>query len=257
MTKEIIILALGQTRNQCPYDAEVWSVNMGYQQIATDHGRIDKIFMVHKQVYSPDGNPYFDWEHFRQLHEAGCEIINLHKVKGVPFKRYPLKEIVHKLNLGYFSNTISYMIAYALYKNTNKIDGKLSLKQPLKLRFYGVDMWEKGEYAQEKGGVEAWLCFALGLGVEVTISAGSSLLLPINGTPYGLDALPDDYYDIFKILKLKNKLTTPPSVEDIQKAVAQRSNQRLPFAKFRGEFCDGLHREALPPMPDPMPEFVK
>ena len=229
---------------------------MGYQQIATDHGRIDKIFMVHTQVYSEEGNPYFDWEHFRALHNEGCELFNIHKIKGVPFKMYPLERIIRKLNLNYFSNTISYMIAYALYKNTKKVDGKLILKQPLKLRLYGVDMWEKGEYAEEKGGVECWLGFAIGLGVDVTMSAGSSLFLPINGVSYGFSRPPDDYFDIFKLLKKKRKLDVPPTAEEINKVVSQRQSTRLPLSKFRGEFSEGTHRETSP-MPDPMPEVVK
>jgi len=253
--KEIIILALGPSRNQCPYDAEVWSLNMGYQQIATDHGRIDKIFMVHTQVYSAEGNPYFDWEHFRQLREAGCELFNIHRVKGVPFRKYPLERIVRKLNLNYFSNTISYMIAYALYKYTKVVDGKLVLKQPLKLRLYGVDMWEGSEYKEEKGGIECWIGYALGLGVDVTISAGSSLLLPINGYSYGLTSPPNDYFDIFKLLKReKGEVIKPLTAEEINKAVLNRQKVRLQFAKYRGEFAEGTHRESLIPMPNDMPE---
>lgn len=246
--KEIIILALGTSRLQCPYDAEVWSVNMGYQQIAHDHGRLDKIFMVHCQTYSKEGNPYFNWQHFREMKEAGCDIINLHRVKGVPFRRYPFESVVEKLGLNYFSNTISYMIAYALYKYTKKDNGKLTLKQPLKLRLYGVDMWEGGEYAQEKGGVECWLGYALGLGVEVVISLGSSLFLPFNGRPYGLEIPKGNGFDILGLMKGKT-----PTIEEQQKiikeGVAKRKKQRVPLEKYRGEFSKGLHREIMAPLP--------
>jgi len=248
--KEIIILALGTSRLQCPYDCEVWSVNMGYQQIATEHGRIDKIFMVHSQVYSPEGNAYFNWEHFRMLHKEGCDLINLHRVKGVPFRRYPLERVIRKLGLNYFSNSISYMIAYALYKYTkrDKKTGRLVLNQPLKLILYGVDMWEGGEYAQEKGGVECWIGYALGLGVEVIISAGSSLLIPIGGMPYGIELPKGDYFDPFGLTKGK-ELSPEQQQEKIRKMVAQQKKRRLPWAKFRGESGEGLHRELEKPLP--------
>jgi len=253
---EIIILALGTSRLQCPYDAEVWSVNMGYQQIAHDHGRIDKIFMVHGQVCSKEGNPYFNWQHFREMKEAGCDIINLHKVKDVPFRRYPFEGVVEKLGLNYFSNTISYMIAYALYKYTKKENGKLVLKQPLKLRLYGVDMWEGGEYAQEKGGVECWLGYALGLGVEVSISLGSSLFLPFKNIPYGLEVPKGHTFDILGLLNGKT-----PDLEEQREIIAaqleKRKNSRIPLEKYRGEFSKGLHRELAEPLPpEAMPKSL-
>lgn len=241
--KEIIILALGTSRLQCPYDAEVWSCNMGYQQIATDHGRIDKIFMVHSQVYSKGGNPYFNWEHFKHLSNEGCELLNIHKVKGVPFKKYPLDRIIHKLNFSYFSDTIGYMIAYALYKYTKRDKtGKLILKQPLKLRLYGVDMWESSEYTEEKGGIEAWLGYALGLGVEIVISNGSSLFLTVKHMPYGMESPELKYYDPFGLMD--GKQLTPKQQETKIKAMqAKMKNPKISWIKYRGEFCEGLHRD--------------
>lgn len=257
-TKEIIILALGTTRLQCPYDVETWSVNMGYQQIATDHGRIDKIIMVHGQTYSKEGNPYFNWDHFRELHGAGCDLINLHRIKGVPFRRYPLERVIKKLKLNYFSNTISYMIAYALYKYTkkDKETGRLVLKQPLKLRLYGVDMWEQGEYAQEKGGVECWLGYALGLGVEIMISSGSSLLIPVGGMPYGIQLPKGDYYNPLGLGKGK-PLSPEEQKKKIEKLKLKNKRMRLPWARLRGEWSEGLHRESNPTNWDgKMPEVL-
>jgi len=220
---------------------------MGYQQIATDHGRIDKIFMVHSQVLSKDGREYFDWNHFRQLHEAGCDLINLHKVKGVPFRRYPLGLIIKKLGLNYFSNTISYMIAYALYKYTikDKVTGKLSLTQPLKLRLYGIDMWESGEYGEEKGGVECWLGYALGLGAEVEISSGSSLFLPVGGMPYGIELPKGDYFDPLGLFSGK-ELTIEQQQAKIARLKAKHKKRILPWVQYRGEWSEGLHRDPNP-----------
>ncbi len=241
--KDIIILALGTSRLQCPYDAEVWSCNMGYQQIATDHGRIDKIFMVHGQVYSKEGHPYFNWEHFKHLQEEGRELINLHTIKGVPFKKYPLGRIIKKLNLSYFSDTIGYMLAYALYKYTKRDkDGRLVLTRPLKLRLYGVDMWESSEYTEEKGGIEAWLGYALGLGVEVVISNGSSLFLTVKHIPYGMKVPNQKYYDPFGLLEGK-QLTPEEQKAKIKSLQAKMKKPKISWIKYRGEFCEGLHRD--------------
>lgn len=243
---------MGTTRDQCPYDTEVWSVNMGYQQIATIHGRIDKIFMVHGQVYTKEGKPYFDWEHFRLLAENGCELFNIHYVKGVPFKKYPLRRIIEKFDFSYFSDTICYMIAYALYKNTkrDKETGKLTLTCPLKLRLYGCDMWELGEYADEKGGIEAWLSFALGVGAEVVISKGSSLFLTATGIPYGIDFPKKHYYDPFNLLKGMNP-TKEEQAKIIPQLIAKMKKRKPNMGNFKGEMSEGLHREDIPETSNP------
>ena len=123
---------------ECPFDAEVWSVNNGWIQVAKLNGHINKIFLAHKQVYK-DGKAVFDWDSLNQLADLGVEIFNTHRVKRLKSKLYPLKRIAEKFNCDYFSNTICYMLAYALDKGYRKI------------RLYGIDMRETGEYALEKG----------------------------------------------------------------------------------------------------------
>jgi len=252
--REIAILAMGPSRGQCPYDSEVYSLNMGYQQIAHVHGKVSKIFMVHKQVISPTGTVYFDWSEFHQLHNAGCELWNIHDVPcercgiPVPFNKYPLDYIIDKFNLGYFSDTVCYMVAFALNECTkgNSKDGTLKLKYPLRLRFYGVDLLDPEEYGQEKGGVECWIGYALGLGVDVKISSGSTLLLTHNGAPYGIDAPDFKKMDPYTVLTDGERMTEEEFQENKDKifaALEKEAKERPEMdTKYQGEDAPGLHR---------------
>ena len=201
--KTIDILAMGPGRGQCPFDSETWGVNTGWKQVEQLRGKIHKLFIVHTQVISDEGNPYFIWE---KLNEKSFEIINIHRIKGLDATLFPLKRIIKKFDCDYFSDTICYMIAYALdkYVYIDKKDalfpnGKLKLREPLRIRLYGIDMQDFSEYQLEKGGIEHWLGIALGLGVEYYISFGSTLLTTDTGKPYGIkafrkkDIIPDEW----------------------------------------------------------------
>lgn len=185
--RDLIILAMGPSRGLCPFDAETWGINQGYIQVGEMRGRLDKMFIAHSQVYSPDGNPYFNWEQINSLVDAGIEVINTHKVKGLKSKLFPFNRIVRKFDVNFFSDGICYMLVYALDQATyyDKREQKLKLRYPLKLRLYGVDMLDKDEYGTEKGGIEFWLGYAKGLGVKVEIAIGSTLLTTVTGQPYG------------------------------------------------------------------------
>lgn len=180
--KEVILLAMGPSRIQCLFDAETWALNTGYRQVADMKGRIDKLFLAHCQVYDKDHKPYFDWN---EINNLKVEVINTHRVRKLKSKQYPFKAVIRKFETDYFSDTIAYMLAYALHKYTYRRKDKVFLKEPLKLRLYGADMLEHGEYQLEKGGIEFWLGLARGLGAKVEISKGSHLLRTYNGVRYG------------------------------------------------------------------------
>lgn len=83
---------------------------------------------------------------------------NRHK-NMIELNNYPLDEIRKKFNCNYFTNTISYMLAYALYKGFDEIE------------IYGVDMNDKDEYINQRSSVMYWIGFARGKGVKVKISS--------------------------------------------------------------------------------------
>ena len=148
----------------CPYDAEVWAVNDGY----LTSKRIDKLFLTDV------------WSEFSvdDLNDAkakfGCEIIaSCPSLDGLAVTLYPIEEILQKFKTRFFTNTICYMIAYALHKGYKRI------------RLYGVDMMTHTAYIHEKGGVEFWMGVALGMGVEVLNTKGSATGKPVDGKLYG------------------------------------------------------------------------
>ena len=78
---------------------------------------------------------------------------------------YPLQKIIDKYNSRYFSCSISYMIAYAMYKGAKE------------LNIYGVDMSIGSEYQFERPGVLYWIGRAEGAGIKVntTLNNGNFL----------------------------------------------------------------------------------
>lgn len=76
---------------------------------------------------------------------------------------FPLKEIVAKYGTPYFTNTICYMIAQAIYEGVTH------------MQLWGVYQGGYQEYLRERKGVEYWLGLAAGFGIKVEIR-GVSLL---------------------------------------------------------------------------------
>jgi len=96
---------------------------------------------------------------------------------GIPFyttHNYPLKKMIRFFKTDYFSNTVGYMIALALYEGYEKID------------LYGINHARGREYIREKCGVDFWCGVAMGRGVEVTVHGKRSKLLKThNNRIYG------------------------------------------------------------------------
>ena len=159
----VTILALGTTASQCPYNGEVWTLNNGYRKAE----RFDKLFLCHK----PPGT-HLDWNEIRAL---DTEIISLHDIPRLKMTLYPLKKIVRKFHTSYFSDTLAYMIAYALYMEYDEI------------KLYGADMAPAEDYIWERPGLEYWIGRAIGMGVKVWTPPGSSICRTMTGRPYGTD----------------------------------------------------------------------
>ncbi len=89
-------------------------------------------------------------------------------------KKYPLDKMVEHFGVCYFTNTIDYMIAFALYNGATE------------LNFYGVNMTVLLEYKEQKPSVEYWLGRAMGMGVKCNLQHDvTSLLKSKDGLLYG------------------------------------------------------------------------
>lgn len=210
--KLIIILGTGCSGKYCDFnldenrqpilDSEIYGVNGTYTypkvmpKKLRKYFRQDKLFMTDSLFSHEQGTLNFDIEAFNKFAvKYNCELISLHKMKLgkhiMNAKRYPYKKISEYFGTEYFTDTICYMIAYALWDNTfltkSKTTGILrpELKQPLVLRLFGIDMATTREFQQSKGGVEFWLGIAKGLGCEITVAPGGTIMRPPCMVPYG------------------------------------------------------------------------
>lgn len=186
-TSEVILYGLGPSRLECPFDCETWGVNHAFQ--APETKRLDKLFLFHKPkeiilpIMHTDMNaafafiPYWDWGLLKRVSHEGLDVISLYKIEGVKSRKYPLERITRKFKTDYFLNSLCYVIAYAIDKGYGKI------------RFYGVDMATTSERRMEKGGMEFWIGYAMGLGIEIEITRNSNLLKTRTGYPFGMEHL--------------------------------------------------------------------
>jgi len=256
--KTIILLGTGFSCRFCDFqkDAEIYGVNGAYRIIdmmpekLKKHFRIDKLFMT-DYMWSPEGRMCFDVDDMNeQIAKYGGTMFSMHELRlgkhRLNARRYPYHQIVkHFSGLGYekggegadyFTDTITYMIAYALYKNTYLAQNeqgvvRLELSRPLKFRLFGVDMCTTVEYQVSKGGVEWWLGIARGLGCDIEVSYGSAILANPRGMPYGwrkkMDLSQVDPYNVLgkrKPPQKKKSLNLATGSEKIQ-AIMARSAQ--------------------------------
>jgi hypothetical protein len=158
--KDLIILAKGSTKNQCPFDgAEVWGVNDVGSSPEFKDKHLDRVFTFDPRTpeFLKEARgiaPIWSWRDYADV-------------------QYPLKEVIDKLKVRYFTNTLSYMLALAIYEGWERI------------RMYGVDAPYGGIYFMEKAGLEYWIGRAQQAGIEITTAEGSDLLRTHDGLLYG------------------------------------------------------------------------
>jgi len=166
--------------------------------------------------------------------------------------KYPLDEIIKTFNTRYFTNTISYMIAYIAY-----------LRIP-NCSLYGIDVSFGAPYAQENRGVEYWIGRAEERGTVFDIPDASHIKRTVSGAMYGerdhsnalmylherinlINLLPREgnYSDA---LKAQNAWWVLFPKEDEAKAngiqVQRGANGELSFTCTKGEYLSDVH---MPP----------
>jgi hypothetical protein len=111
------------------------------------------------------------------MHEAAT-LRDQAEQAGLPyvcFDNYPLDAIVKKFGSDYFTSSIDYMIALALYEGAKDI------------HIWGVDMAIPNEYDHQKPGCEYWIGYARGKGAKVAVHGKYTRLLRTKtGKRYGV-----------------------------------------------------------------------
>ncbi|NMD04081.1 MAG: hypothetical protein GYA71_12470, partial [Bacteroidales bacterium] len=103
----------------------------------------------------------------------------------------------------YFTNSISYMIAYAIYKGYEKIE------------LYGVDMSARDEYINQRGSVMYWIGFARAKGIEVNLASGIDKPCFLYGYEPGIN--------------MRNKLKQLRDFAETGKKTAENEDQKNQF----------------------------
>ena len=155
-------------------DGEVWGVNDAFLRT-----KCDKCFHMHNlDVFGKTEKTASSTRIIveRMKKEKDMEFFTIEEYKPIPnAKIYPLDDIINYFKSNYFSSTIDYMLAYAIYKGATKI------------RLIGVNMSVMNEeYYSQKPSAEYWIGLAEGRGIEVELNyTNSSLMKTKDGLLYG------------------------------------------------------------------------
>lgn len=156
-------------------DAEIWGVNELYKIATGERGeRFDRWFEIH----NPDSPSKKMEEHHEFMKVCHIPIYMQKKDERFPMSvKYPLDEITDLFTkkgyngAKYFTNSISYMIALAIYEGFKEI------------HVYGVDMAQQSEYSHQRPSCEYFLALAEGMGIKVHLPENSDLIK--TGALYG------------------------------------------------------------------------
>ena len=100
----------------------------------------------------------------------------IEKIGDIEFttnENFPMDDIPEEQR--YFTNSVCYMIAMAILEGYERVE------------LYGVNQMGLFEYMEQRRGVEFWVGYALGRGIEVVINEPSKLLTNSADTPYGYE----------------------------------------------------------------------
>jgi hypothetical protein len=156
--------------HEAPFDEpdwELWGINRLHTVDAVKQKQFHRWFQIHdlEKFHGEDS------EHLEFLKQFnGPVYLRPQDVGKYPIPNavpFPADQLVRQFG-GYFNNTISWLIAYAI------------AHKPKKLGVYGVDMAQdhilNAEYSVQRPSCEYFLGLAQGLGIELHMPVGSDLL---------------------------------------------------------------------------------
>lgn len=158
------IIGKGRTWNEAPQEGECWGITQLILRRPVD-------LVIDMNVY----------EDLRWGEQERLEAIKSREIceqKGIPYiclGNYPIEEIVKEFKTDYFSSTVDYAIALALYKGHKEIN------------LYGVTMDGSSDYYKIKCGCDFWCGLAMGRGVKVTVHGVTTVMKTKDGLVYGYD----------------------------------------------------------------------
>jgi len=158
--KRVAIIGKGMGWRDAPADIETWGLTQ--LNLRRDVSRVI------------DMNDYSLWGE-KEARAAAASRAKA-KGKGIPYvdlETYPIEKIIAHFGTGYFSSTVDYALALAIYEGFNWID------------LYGVLLLHNSEYAYQKPGADFWCGVALGRGCTVAVHGYSTIMKTHDGKMYG------------------------------------------------------------------------
>lgn len=163
MSEQINIIGKGKTWVDAPLEGESW----GITQVIL---RRDVDLVIDMNVYQDDR-----WGKQERLDADKAYALSMSK--GIPYislDNYPIKEVMGQFDTDYFSSTVDYSIALALYKGYRDI------------HLYGITL-SIADYSNLKCGCDFWCGYAKGLGAKITVHGESNVMKTIDYKVYGYD----------------------------------------------------------------------
>jgi hypothetical protein len=113
---------------------------------------------------------HWQWDGKEEVSKRASEL----NAKYIDCNNYPLREIIDYFGVDYFSCSVDYALALAIYEGFTEID------------MYGVNMAVDTEWAHEKPGVDFWCGVVKGRGIKLTIHGDESTVMKTwDGFMYG------------------------------------------------------------------------
>ena len=173
MAKKVAIIGYTSHNRLANYDdptTEIWGLNDLYDQIP----RYTRWFEMHqRKIVDSWQSCRTNRNHLEVLRQMQCPVYMQDHYEDIPCSvKYPLQEIQDFIKQrfpgrdfnGYFTNSISYMVAMAIRESFEEIE------------IYGVDLAVGSEYGSQRPSCEFWLGVAAGLGAKIYIPPESDLL---------------------------------------------------------------------------------
>ena len=152
---KVIIIGKGSGWEDAPTEGETWGVNdlvlRRQVKLIFEMHDIDRFIQVKRHNIE---------EEIREINRLGIPVMTQKKHKLLPTAiPFPIDEMPFK----YFTNSIAYMIAYAIHKGATEIE------------MYGVALLLGEEYTKQLPCVEFWLGYAMARGIKVTVHSPTTI----------------------------------------------------------------------------------
>ncbi len=163
MKRRIHIVGKGTGQWSVPEKGEIWGLN----DMCLKMKNLTLTFEIHDvdtmldETVRAEGLVKSFKEEIKAINKLNIPVIIQKEHKAFPNGVvFPMNEMPSY----YFTSTVAFMIAYAIYEKVDSID------------VYGVPLFTEEEYTFERPCVEFWLGYAMGQGIKVTVHKPSYLL---------------------------------------------------------------------------------